>query len=123
MSKRGVLVATLVSAFVFPSPSASALPPLSASSATLAVYGGTAPNGGFEVLLFTWNSDLTVSGNGWVPGEAVTISLHGPLSLAPHRHVGDLPTRLDPTHRRPPVPCGFAVDPLGLKAPVIHPDV
>jgi hypothetical protein len=82
MSKHGALVAILVSAFVLPSLTMSASPPLSASSATLAVYGGTAPNGVFEVLLFTWDTDLTVSGNGWAPGEVVTISLHGPLGLA-----------------------------------------
>jgi hypothetical protein len=75
MRKLQRLAVVLISALVLVPAS------LAATKATLAVSGGTTLNGAFQPLFFTWETELSVAGKGWGRGEAVTITLHGPLGF------------------------------------------
>jgi hypothetical protein len=68
---------TLILTILF---SAISLTAFDSSPTVLTVSGGINVNGATQPFLFTWNRPLTVSGNGWRPGESVTILLHGPLN-------------------------------------------
>ncbi len=57
------------------SPGAPAAPP-----PTLAVSGGIVPKQGLQPLLFAWLSPVTVTGDGFKPGETVQVSLFGPTN-------------------------------------------
>ncbi|HJT87810.1 MAG TPA: hypothetical protein VJ732_08135, partial [Bryobacteraceae bacterium] len=54
--------------------------PPSARAATLSVSGGFQAGNTIEPLIFTWNQMLPLEGEGWGPGESVSISLAGPLN-------------------------------------------
>ena len=49
---------------------------------TVSVSGGLQTDSGLQPLVFTWTSAVPVQGSGWQPGEAVTISLQGPMTVA-----------------------------------------
>ncbi len=44
------------------------------------VGGGIQTGNSLQPLVFTWNSSVPVQGSSWAPGEAVAISLQGPLN-------------------------------------------
>lgn len=46
----------------------------------ISVAGGTQTGNNLQPLVFTWNSAIPVQGSGWAAGEAVSISLQGPLN-------------------------------------------
>src|SRR6476646_2448925 len=52
---------------------------LSGAAPTLRISGGLTLNGQPRPLLFTWNTPITATGGGWVPGENLRLLLHGPL--------------------------------------------
>src|SRR5689334_6228184 len=47
---------------------------------SIAVTGGIRTGTTLQPLVFTWNTPMPVQGAGWRAGEAVSISLAGPLN-------------------------------------------